>query len=59
MALYGLRRWAGEALPAIPRRMGVSYGAVSRRVSAVARRQGEARRFRARLARLSDGNVQT
>ena len=59
VALYGLRRWAGEALPAIARRMGVSYSAVSRRVSAVARRQGEERRFRERLARLSDGKIQT
>lgn len=59
VALYGLRRWAGEALPAIARRMGVSYSAVSRRVSAVARWQGEERRFRERLARLSDGKVKT
>jgi hypothetical protein len=50
---------AGEALPAIARRMGVSYRAVSRRVSAVAWRQGEERRFRERLARMSDGQVKT
>jgi len=59
VALYGMRRWAGEALPAMARRMGVSYSAISRRVSAVARRHREERRFRERLARLSDGNVQT
>jgi len=57
--LVGQVYLGGEALPAIARRMGVSYSAVSRRVSAVARRQGEARRFHERLARLSDGKVQT
>ncbi|MGH7395305.1 MAG: transposase, partial [Candidatus Methylomirabilales bacterium] len=31
VALYGLRRWAGEVLPAIARRMGLGYSAVSRR----------------------------
>ncbi len=59
VALYGLRRWAGEALPAIARRMGVGYSAVSRRVSAVARRLTEDRRWRARLADLSDGKIKT
>jgi len=57
VALYG-RRGAGEALPAIARRMGVSDRAVSRRVSAVARRQGGAR-VRERLASLSDGQGKT
>ncbi len=54
VALYGLRRWAGEALPAIARRMGVTYSAVSRRVSAVERRLAANRHWRARLADLPD-----
>jgi REP element-mobilizing transposase RayT len=59
VALYGLRRWAGEALPAIARRMGIGYSAVSRRVSAVAQRLAEDRGLRARLAALSDDKVKT
>lgn len=59
VALYGLRRWAGEALPAIAHRMGVSYSAVSRRVNAVARREGQERPFREQLARLADVKVKT
>jgi len=38
VALYGLRRWAGQALAAIAGRMGVTYRAVSRRANAVERR---------------------
>jgi hypothetical protein len=57
--LYGLRRWAGEGLLTMARRMGVMSSAVSRRVSAVARRQAEDRRWAARLAKLSDGKVKT
>src|SRR5688572_30626678 len=59
VALYGLRRWAGEALPAIARRMGIGYSAVSRRVSALAQRLAEDRSLRARLAALSDDKVKT
>jgi REP element-mobilizing transposase RayT len=59
VALYGLRWWAGEALPAIARRMGLTYSAVSRRVSAVARRQETTRHWRTRLAALSDVKVKT
>jgi putative transposase len=59
VALYGLRRWAGEGLPAIARRTGIGYSAVSRRVSAVAQRLAEERGLRARLAALSDDKVKT
>lgn len=59
VAVYGLRRWAGEALPAIARRMGVTYSAVSRRVSAVERRGAGDRRWRAHLAELPDVKVKT
>ena len=59
VALYGLRRWAGEGLLAIARRMGLTYSAVSRRVSAVARWEAEDRRVRERLASLSDVKVKT
>jgi REP element-mobilizing transposase RayT len=59
VALYGLRRWAGETLPAIARRMGLTYSAVSRRVSAVERRQAADRRWGARLAALADVKVKT
>jgi chromosomal replication initiation ATPase DnaA len=59
VALYGLRRWAGESLPAIARRMGLTYSAVSRRVSLVERRLAADRRWRARLADLSDVKVKT
>jgi len=48
----------GGGVAAIARRMGVSDRAVSRRVSAVARRQGGAR-VRERLASLSDGQGKT
>lgn len=57
VALYGLRRWAGESLPAIARRMGVTYSAVSRRVSAVERRLAKDRRWAASLAKLSEVKV--
>lgn len=50
VAFYGLRRWAGERLSEVARRMGVTYSAVSRRVSAVERRLAEDRRWRERLA---------
>jgi len=59
VALYGLRRWAGEGLNAIARRMGFSYSAVSRRVSAVAQRLVKDQRFRQRVERLSDVKVKT
>jgi hypothetical protein len=59
VALFGLRRWAGEALPSVARRMGVSYSAVSRRVSAVAQRLIKDRRFRTRVEKLSDVKVKT
>jgi len=59
VALYGLRRWAGESLPAIARLMGVTYSAVSRRVSAIDRRMGKDRRWRARVMELQDGKVKT
>jgi REP element-mobilizing transposase RayT len=59
VAFYGLRRWAGESLPAVARRMGVTYSAVSRRVSAVERRLAEDRRWRARLAMLPVVKVKT
>ena len=59
VVLYGLRRWAGESLPAIARRMGLTYTAVSRRVSAVERQLAENRRWRARVATLSDVKVKT
>ena len=59
VALYGLRRWAGEALPAIARRMGLTYSAVSRRVHTVERRLAADRRWEARLAELSDVKVKT
>ena len=59
MALYGLRRWAGEALPSVARRMGISYSAVSRRVGAVVRRLAQDQRFRLRVERLSDIKVKT
>ena len=52
VALYGLRRWAGDGLKAIARRMGFSYSAVSRRVSAVAHRIVKDPRFRQRVERL-------
>ncbi len=59
VAFYGLRRWAGEGLNAIARRMGVSYSAVSRRVSAVAQRLIKDRSFRTRVEKLSDVKVKT
>jgi len=59
VALYGLRRWAGESLPVIARRMGITYSAISRRVSAVERRLGDDRRWRAHLVALADGKVKT
>ncbi|MEX5215222.1 MAG: transposase [Nitrospiraceae bacterium] len=57
VALYGLRRWAGESLLAIARRMGVTYSAVSRRVSAVERQLAADRRWAVQLAKLSDVKV--
>ncbi len=45
VALYGLRREAGQGLQGIARRMGLSYGGVSRRVQAVAGRRTTDRRF--------------
>jgi hypothetical protein len=59
VALFGLRRWAGEALPSVARRMDISYSAVSRRVGAVARRLAQDQRFRLRVERLPDGKVKT
>jgi REP element-mobilizing transposase RayT len=59
VALYGLRRWAGEALPSIARRMGMSYSAVSRRVGAVARRLAQDKRLRLRVERVLDVKVKT
>ena len=59
VALYGLRRWAGEGLIAIARRMGFSYSAVSRRVNAVAQQLVKDQRFRQRVERLSDVKVKT
>lgn len=59
VALYGLRRWAGESLPAVARRMGMTYSAVSRRVSAVAQRLVKARSFRTRVENVSDVKVKT
>lgn len=59
VALYGLHRWAGERLIAIAHRMGVSDSAVSRRVSAVAQRLAQDKRFRARVEQLSNGKVNT
>ena len=53
VGLYGLRRWAGQTLPAIARRMGMTYSAVSRRVSAVERRLAVDHSWRERIARLS------
>ncbi len=49
VALYGLRREAGQGLPGIARRMGLSYGGVSRRVQALAGRRTTDRRFRQRV----------
>lgn len=59
VALYGLRRWAGEDLKAIAHRMGFSYSAVSRRISAVAQRLVKNQRFRQRVERLSNVKVKT
>jgi REP element-mobilizing transposase RayT len=59
VALYGLRRWADEALLSIVRRMAISYSAVSRRVGAVARCLAQDKRFRLRVERLSDVKVKT
>jgi REP element-mobilizing transposase RayT len=59
VALFGLRRWAGEAVSSVARRMGISYRAVSRRVGAVARRLAQDQRFRLRVERLPDGTVKT
>ena len=59
VALYGLRRWAGEGLTAIARRMGVSYSAVSRRVTAVAQRVREDPEFRRRVAQVTDTKIKT
>jgi REP element-mobilizing transposase RayT len=59
VALYGLRWWAGEGLTAIARRMGVSYSAVSRRVSEVAQRLREDPQFRSRVERVTDVKIKT
>ncbi|MER3423143.1 MAG: hypothetical protein C4293_07835 [Nitrospiraceae bacterium] len=57
VAIYGLRRWAGLGLSAIGHQMGLSYSAVSRRVSAVVQRLRAERRFRGRLARLAESQA--
>ncbi len=49
VALYGLRREAGQGLQGIARRMGLSYGGVSRHVHVVAGRLTSDRRFRQRV----------
>lgn len=49
VALHGLRRWAGQGLTPIARRMGVRYSAVSRRVSAVAAGRSSTLRWAAAL----------
>jgi REP element-mobilizing transposase RayT len=59
VALYGLRWWAGDGLTAIARRMGVSYSAVSRRVTAVAQRLREDPQFRRRAERVIDVKFKT
>jgi REP element-mobilizing transposase RayT len=59
VALYGLRRWAGESLPMIARRMGITYSAISRRVSAVEQRLTEDHGWAASLSNLSNGKVKT
>ena len=59
VALYGLRRWAGDGLTAIARRMGVSYSAVSRRVSAVAQRLATDSRFRKHVEAVSNVKIKT
>jgi REP element-mobilizing transposase RayT len=53
VGLYGLCRWAGEPLAAIARRMGLTYSAVSRRVSAVERRLALDPHWRKRVTRLA------
>jgi hypothetical protein len=53
--LYELRWWAGEGLKAIARRSdGVSYSAMSRRVTAVAQWLREDLQFRNRVERVTD-----
>ncbi len=59
VALYGLCRWAGEGLSAIARLKGVSYSAVSRRVTAVAQRLREDPQFRSRVERVADVKLKT
>jgi hypothetical protein len=49
----------GEGLTAIARRMGVSYSAVSRRVTAVAQRLREDPQFRTRVERVIDVKLKT
>ncbi len=49
VALYGLRREAGQGLPVIARRMGLRYGKVSRRVHAVVERLTTDPRVRRRV----------
>jgi Bacterial regulatory proteins, lacI family len=56
VALCGLRWWAGEGVTAIARRMGVSYSAVSRRVT---QRLREDPQFRTRVERVIDVKLKT
>lgn len=56
VTLSGLRWWAGEGLTAIARRMGVSYSAVSRRVT---QRLREDPQFRTRVERVIDVKLKT
>ena len=53
LRLYELGHWAGKSIGAIARPMGVTYSAVSRRVSAVERRLRHDSRWRAKAARIS------
>jgi len=59
VALSGLGWWAEEELTAIARRMGVSYSAVSRRVTAVTQRLREDPQFRTRVERVIDVKLKT
>ena len=59
VALYGLRREAGQGLQGIARRMGLSYGGVSRRVHAVAGWLTTDRRFRQRVELVLGVKVKT
>ena len=59
VALYGLRREAGQGLQGVARRMGLSDGGVSRRVQAVAGRLTADRRFRQRVDSVVGVKVET